>query len=220
VNDTLGAIATSNTSNVTVTLPNVPVPTGGSVGITGYKLVFEEIVNNSLSSPATIDYYWSFNVDTWNGTQWVAAAISGSTALVTGYSILTNTTIDLPYCVYFLNSSTVEWGDWLKISYTFHWTYSSTTYSVAYVAKLNVHPGDIAGAASVTFPYLGADGTVNAQDFHILARAWLKTVPPGTDPTSNLARADIGGYGIVGAKDFHILAANWLYAWSNTPPPG
>ncbi len=54
-------------------------------------------MNNSLSSSGLIDCYWSFNMDKWNGTQWVAASISGSTALVVDYVILGLTTLDLPY---------------------------------------------------------------------------------------------------------------------------
>jgi hypothetical protein len=136
------------------------------------------------------------------------------------YPIPANTTVDLPYGVYVLNSSSVQWGDWLKIGYTFYWTYSSTMYSVAYMAKLNVHPGDVTGAAPVTFPYLGATGAETGVDFHLLASEWLDAVPPGTDPTSDLARADISGVGVVTGLDFHILARNWLLSWTNTPPPG
>jgi hypothetical protein len=219
VNDTIGTTATSNTSNVTVTLPHVPMPIEGSVGITGYKLMFEEIMNNSLSSSTSIDYYWSFNAYMWNGTQWVAAGISGSTALVTGYPIPSNTTVNLPYSVYLLSLSAVNWGDWLRISYSFHWTYSSTAYSVAYVAKLNVHPADVAGAASVTFPYFGAIGIAGTASLHLIGVCWGNS-SVGLDPTSYVARADIGGYGSVGTADLHILGVEWDLTWTNTPPPG
>jgi hypothetical protein len=196
------------------------MPIEGSVGITGYKLVFEQIVNNSFSSPATIDYYWSFNTDMWNGTQWVASAVNGSSTPVTGYAIPASTTVNLPYYVYVLPMSSVAWNEWLKISFTFHWTYNDANYSIGYMAKLNVHPGDIAGAASVTFPYLGADGAVTGKDLHILAMYWLHSVPSGTDPTSDFARADINGDGIVNGLDLHVLALSWLKSWTNTPPPG
>jgi len=220
INDTVGIGATSNNSNVTVTLPHVPMPIGGLIGITGYKLVFEQIVNNSFSSPANINYYWSFNADKWNGTQWIAGGISGSTVLVSGYLIPANMTVDLPYNVYVLNSSAVNWGEWLKISYTFYWTYNSINYSVVYIAKLNVHPGDVGGAASVTFPYLGAVGSTTGVDLHLLAHHWLEAVPPGTSPISDFARADINGDGVINGLDLHMLARDWLQTWTNTPPPG
>jgi outer membrane protein assembly factor BamB len=203
------------------TLPSVDV--NGTIGITGYKLVFEETMNNSLGSQETVGYYWSFTVNKWNGTLWVATAITGSSTPVSGYVIQAHTKNNLPYYVYVLNSSgssSVAWGEWLKVSYAFNWNYSGTNYSIACVAKLNVHPGDIAGAASVTFPYLGADGVVNINDMFPIATNWLKSVPAGTNPTSTLARADILGQGIVNINDVTPIAYNWLATWTNTPPPG
>jgi outer membrane protein assembly factor BamB len=222
INDTVGIGATSNNSNVTVTLPHVPMPAGGLIGITGYKLVFEQIVNNSFSSPTTINYYWSFNADKWNGTQWIAGGISGSTVLVSGYLIPANKTVDLPYNVYVLNLSAVNWGEWLKISYTFYWTYNSINYSVVYMAKLNVHSGDIAGAATVAFPYLGADGKVDLLDLTTVTGNWLKswTAATAPDPTSAEARADINGANKVDLLDLTLVTGNWLRTWTNTPPPG
>ena len=194
--------------------------TGGVVGITGYKLVFKETMNNSLGVPATIDYYWSFGIDKWNGAQWVASDISGSSTPVVGYAIPAGT-VDLPYYTYLLPMSgpnAVTWGDWLRINYTFHWTYSSTDYSTDYTAKLHVHPADIAGAASVTFPWLGADGTVGTADLRVLGVEWgLSSV--GADSTSDLARADINGDRSVGIADLHILGVEWGQTWTNTPPP-
>jgi hypothetical protein len=189
------------------------------VGITGYKLVFKGTYGNFFSSNATIDYYWSFSADEWNGTQWVVTGISGSSAPVVGYVVPALTTTNLPYYVCVLNPSTVNWDEWLRIDYTFYWTYDGINYSTVYTAELNVHPGDIAGAASVTFPYLGADGAVTGKDLHILAMYWLHSVPSGTDPTSDFARADINGDGIVNGLDLHILALSWLKSWTNTPPP-
>jgi len=125
------------------------------------------------------------------------------------------------YYVYLLPSSSpsaVVWNDWLRIDFAFHWTYSSLNYTAAYMAKLNVHPADIAGA-TVTFPYLGADGAVGPKDLHTLAVYWGQHVPPGTDPTSDLARADINGDGTVGPGDLRILGAEWNLVWTNTPPP-
>jgi hypothetical protein len=195
-------------------------PQEGIIGITGYKLIFTETMNNSLSSPASIDYYWTFHIDKWNGTQWVATAINVSAGSVLGYSVAALTTVNLPYYVDLLNSSglnAVAWGDWLRVSFTFQWALNGTSYSANYMAKLNVHPADIADA-TVAFPYLGADGSCGADDFHVLATYWLNKVPSGTDPTSDLARADIGGYGSVGPKDFHMMAEDWLLSWTNTPP--
>jgi len=209
------------TSDGTVTIQSGVVwAQAGEVGITGYKLLFEETMNNSLSSQETISYYWNFTADKWNGTQWVATGISGSSALA-GSTIGALTTVDLPYYVYHLNSSgpnAVAWNEWLEVSFTFHWTYGGTGYSTAYTEELNVHPADVTGAASVTFPYLGAVGSATGLDLHLLGLYWLQSVPSGTNPTSALARADIGDFGSVSGEDLHILAQFWLLSWKNTPP--
>jgi hypothetical protein len=173
-------------------------------------------MNNTLSTQATVNYYWNFTIHKWNGTQWINAGISGSSTPVAGYSIPALTTVDLPYYVYLLNSSTVKWGDWLKINFTFHWTYSGNSYSSNYVAELNVHLGDISGAATVTFPYLGADGDCNLLDVVPIAKYWQKKVPLGTDPTSMLARADINGDGVVNLNDVTPIALSWLKTWSTS----
>jgi beta propeller repeat protein len=189
-----------------------------SAGITGYKLLFQITMNNSLDSNVTINYHWTFTADKWNGTAWVVSGIHGSSMIVIGYVIPKNTQVNLPPWVFHLNSSIVNWNDWLRISYTFHWGYGSNSYSANYTAELNVHPGDIANAA-VTSPYLGANGAVTGLDLHVLATYWLRTLPPGTDPTSDLARADINGDGSVTGLDLHILTQDWLLRWTNTPPP-
>jgi hypothetical protein len=228
VTDAVGGTATSNDANVTVVPPVMAI--SGSVGITGYKLVFKEVMNNSLGSQAIINYYWSFSVEVWNGTQWfiprngthVLIPMSGLSIPFASYAIPNSTIISL-YYVYVLNSSgmnAVSWGEWLKISFTFHWTYSGNSYSTNYAEELNVHPGDIAGAALVTFPYLGADGVVNINDVFPIATNWLQTVSPGTNPMSTLARADIIGQGVVNINDVFPIAENWLATWTNTPPPG
>ena len=204
---------------VTIIVARPVTSVEGLVGTTGYKLVFKETMSNTLGSPALIDYYWSFSVDKWDGTQWVASGISGSSAPVVGYVIPGLTAVDLPYYVYLLDSSTVKWGDWLKISFTFHWTYGSTDYSTDYMAKLHVHPGDIYGATSIIFPYPGADGFCNFKDFTPIQLNWLKAVSPGTDPASMLARADINGDGIVNLLDINPIAFKWQKTWTNTPPP-
>ncbi|HVP40785.1 MAG TPA: hypothetical protein VMS95_02390 [Candidatus Krumholzibacteriaceae bacterium] len=205
-----GAVATSPAA--------LPGSTAGAVGITGYKLLFKETVNNSFCIPVTIDYYWDFSIDKWDGTQWVASGISGSSTPVTGYGIPPFTIVDLPYYVYLLPTS-VGWCNWLKVSFTFHWTYSGVSYSAAYSAKLHVHPPDIAGTAN-TAPYYGADGTVGPPDLGIISPNWKKTVTGGTDPTSNLAKADIDGDNYVGPSDLGKLSARWKATWTNTPPPG
>jgi hypothetical protein len=210
------------TVGATFTLPPPAVqPTGGVVGITGYKLVFTETMHNTLGSPELINYHWSFSIDKWNGAQWVATGISGSSAPVTGYFISALATVDLPYYVYLLplsGSNAVAWGDWLRISYTLYWTSSSTNYSTDHVAKLHVHPADIAGRANIA-PYYGADGSVGPADLGLISPNWKKTVPPGTDPTSNSAKADINGDGSVGPADLGVLSARWKQTWTNTPPP-
>ncbi|HML03365.1 MAG TPA: hypothetical protein VK487_08330 [Candidatus Bathyarchaeia archaeon] len=203
-----------------------PLSMDDQVGITGYKVVFEDTMNNSLSSPATIDYYWSFSVPyIWSltpgaGWHWGDENISSSTVSVTQYVIPANTTADLDgtYVLPSSGNNRVGWGDWITVSFTFHWTYNSTSYSTdCCTTKLNVHPGDITGAA-VTLPYLGATGYVTGLDLHLLAINWLQSVPSGTNPTSALARADIDGAGSVTGKDLHILALDWLQSWTNTPP--
>jgi hypothetical protein len=212
----IGAVATSPAA--------LPGPTAGVVGITGYKLLFKETMNNSFCIPVTIDYYWDFSIDKWDGENWVAAGISGSSTPVTGYGIPALTIVDLPYYVYLLPPSggnAVVWGDWLKVSFTFHWTYNSISYSTSYTVKLHVHPADIAGAASVDFPYLGADNVVNAKDYSPIAANWLATPTSwDTAPLTVLARADLNGDNVINAKDYSPIAANWLATWTNTPPPG
>lgn len=190
---------------------------GSVMGITGYKLVFNETVSNSLVVPTTFDYYWSFSADKWDGTQWVASGISGSTAPVMGYSIPALATVDLPYTVYALSPTAVAWGDWLRISYTYHWTYAGLNYSTSYTTKLHVHPGDIAGAV-VSFPYFGADGICDISDAAPIGVNWQKLVPPSADPTSLLARSDITGDGIVDISDAAIVGVNWQKTWTNNPP--
>jgi hypothetical protein len=220
VTDVVSVTATSNNSNVNVIVAHPVTSIGGGIGITGYKLVFEEAMNNSFGSPATIGYYWSFFADKWNGTQWIASGISGSTTPVVSYSIAALTLTELPYCAYVLPMSgpnAVAWGNWLWINFTFHWTQNSFNYSTNDADELNVHPGDIAGAAEV-FPYLGADGFCNLLDVTPIALNWLKKVPTGTDPTSGLAIADINGDGVVNLKDVTVIALSWLKAWKNTPP--
>jgi outer membrane protein assembly factor BamB len=197
-------------------------PIAGIAGISGYKLLFKETVGNPFGSAASVDYHWSFSVEKWSGTQWIATAISGSSSVFTGYFIPTQTTADLPYCVYVLPSSgsnAVAWGDWLRISYSFHWTYSGVSYSTAYTAELHVHPPDIAGGAN-TVPYYGSDGNVGPPDLGVISPNWKKTVTGGTDPTSNLAKADIDGDNYIGPADLGKLSARWKQTWTNTPPPG
>jgi hypothetical protein len=208
---------------------NVPPPpsssltaTSGSVGISGYKLIFRETMNNSFSSLAIINYFWSFSVDAWNGSYWVATGLGTSTPLW-GAAIPALTTMNLPYYVCLVDSSVVNSNEWLKINFLFVWTYNSTNYPANYTAKLNVHPADTSGSA-VTFPYFGADGKVSTADLTLLAKNWGRSVSwTGTfDPTDELHRADQGMYGKVGTGDLTILATNWGLkgAWTNTPPPG
>ena len=200
--------------------PPSVTPLEGIIGTTGYKLILTEAINNSLGSMANIDYYWNFHTDKWNGIQWAATSINGSSSVVIDYAIPANTTVDLPYYVYLLpisGSNAVVWGEWLRISYTFHWVYNSMNYSTSYMAKLNVHPGDI-GGASVVFPYPGADGVVNARDLSVLSSAWLQSVTAGTSPTANVFRSDLNGDGVVNARDLSLFAGNWLLGWSNSPP--
>jgi hypothetical protein len=195
----------------------------GTVGITGYKLLFKETMNNSLSSPVTINYHWNFSADKWNGTQWVAAAISGSSAPVLGYTLPANSTVNLPFYVYLLSTSTVTFGEWLRITYSFNFTHAGISYSADYASKSNVHPADTSGAA-VAPPYFGADGKVSTADLTLLARYWGRSVlwTGIFDPTDSLHIADTGMYGKVSTGDLTILAKYWGLkgVWSSTPPPG
>ena len=115
----------------------------------------------------------------------------------------------MPYGVYVLNSSTVKWGDWLRISFTFHWTYNGTVFLTNFAGELNVHPADIAGL-TVSFPYLGADGLVNIKDLTTVTGHWTALVPwTGTfDPTDPLHRADVNGDDLVNIKDLTIVTGH------------
>jgi hypothetical protein len=178
--------------------------------------VFNGTFGNFLSVNTTINYYWSFSAEKWNGTQWVTTGISGSSAPVVGYAIPALTTLNLPYYVYVLNPRMVNWDEWLGINYTFYWMCNGINYSTVYTAELNVHPADIAGAP-VIFPYLGADGSVSSSDLYVFGSEWgLSSV--GANPTSNLARADIGNYGSIGGEDLYIFGSEWGFSWTNTPP--
>jgi outer membrane protein assembly factor BamB len=200
------------------------VDASGSVGISGYKLVFEETISNPLGSPVTVNYYWSFNMDKWDGTQWISTGIGGNYPPTPAtINIITK---NLTYYVYTLTRCNVKWGDWLRIRYTFHWAYNSHTYQIDYVTKLNVHPGDIAGVkdpmtAPVTLPYFGADGRVNLGDLFLVAFNWQKTVSwtGKIDPTDALHRADINGSGKIDICD--LMAVSFKLKelpWTNTPP--
>jgi len=195
-----------------------------SDGITGYKLLFNETLGNPFNSMVTINYYWNISLQKWNGTQWLASGISASSAPVTGYSLLALTTAKLPCYMFLLPNSgpnAVTSDDWLKVSYSFYWTYNGTNYSASYLEKLNVHPGDTSGAAVVS-PYFGSDGKVSTADLTLLAREWGKGNIPWTgtfNPIDDLHRADTGMYGKISTGDLTILARNWGKDWSNSPPP-
>lgn len=210
--------------NLGMIFPAGVLSAGNLLGITGYKLVFEETLENTFASSQTVDYYWSFSVDKWDGTQWIASGISDSNAPVTEYSISAQTTVNLPYFVYLLPSPpdqiAVAWGEWLRVHYTFHWTYGGTNYVASDEVRLNVHPGDTAGAPTVTFAYLGADCKVSTADLTLLASHWGQVVPweGYFDPTDALHRADTGMYGKVSTGDLTILSTEWGNAWTNTPP--
>jgi hypothetical protein len=210
-----GAVATFGT---------LLVPTAGTVGSTGYKLIFNETMNNPNGVQATISYAWNFTVDKWDGVQWVASGISGSSTPVANYVIPAMSTVNLPYYVYLLPSSgpkTVVWGDWLRISYTFQWNYSGAAFASYYSAKLHVHPGDIAGKP-IAFPYLGASGKVEIQDLMAVAYNWNKKVTwtGSFDPLDAVHIADIDMSGKVAIQDLMAVAYHWNQQWTNTPPPG
>jgi hypothetical protein len=82
---------------------------------------------------------------------------------------------------------------------------------------LHVHPADIAGVA-VAFPYLGANGGVGGADLNAITLNLGNPIPPGTDPTSTLARADINGDNHVSGADLNILGLEWGHTWTDTPP--
>jgi hypothetical protein len=218
VTDATGAVVTSNAATVTVS--SGVTATSGVVGITGYKLLFKETMNNTLSVPVAINYYWNFSVEKWNGAQWVASGMSGSTAPIVGYAIPALTTVNPPYYVYLLNSSTVGWNTWLWINYTFHWTYSGASYSNSCTAELNAHPGNVAGA-SVSFPYLGAGGKVGPLDLMAVAYNWNKKVSwtGNINPLDEVHIASITMGNKVGPADLMAVAFHWSQKWTSTPPP-
>jgi hypothetical protein len=192
-------------------------PSSNEVGITGYKLIFNTTLTNMFASAQSINYSWSYVVYKYNAT-----AGTYSTAVGGVPSPTPTTPASVPIGTSTVQSgsillSGVGWGDWIEVIVSFDYSLGGNVYSIGYVTKLNVHPGDISGG-TIAFPYLGAKGAANAKDLGLLATYWLESVPSGTNPTSDLARADIGGYGVVNAKDLGILATNWLLGWTNTPP--
>jgi len=81
------------------------------------------------------------------------------------------------------------------------------------IISLHFHPADIAGASPVVFPYLGSDGICSIKDATLIGLYWMQTIPAGTDPTSNKARADINGDGIVSIKDATLIGLFWMRTW-------
>jgi hypothetical protein len=196
-------------------------PSISEVGITGYKLVFNTTLTNMFANAQSINYSWSYQVYQYNLTTktYSIAVTGGVTPTVTSYSVPKGTSTIQSREKDAVLPTTLNWNVWIEVLSTFAYTLNGQTYTLAIpAALLNVHPGDITGAASVTFPYLGAVGSVTGLDLHLLATYWLQTIPSGTNPTSTLARADILGIGSVTGKDFHLLALDWLQTWTNTPP--
>jgi hypothetical protein len=193
------AATTINAAYVSLT------PSSTVVEITGYKLIFNTTLSNMFESAQNINYSWRYEVYTYNTTTDLPIAlISSSATPVTEYSAPTGISI-----IYngerdaVLPSASVNWGSHIEVVWSFAYTLDGPTYTVGGTTILSVHPGDING-----------DGVVNGKDLHILATLWLETVPPETNPTSNLARADINGDGVVNGKDLHILASSWLLSYS------
>jgi hypothetical protein len=143
---------------------------------------------------------------------------------ILGYTIPAFTTIDPSIYTFLLpmtGARAVTWGDWLRIRVSFVITYMQNGWGIGVCdERLNVHSGDIAGAASITFPYLGSDQKVGILDVNPIAFNWGLTVSwTGTiDPTDTLHRADIDGSGRIGITDVNLIAFNWGKTWTNTPP--
>jgi hypothetical protein len=96
----------------------------------------------------------------------------------------------------------------------------ANSYSTSYTAELNVHPGDIAGAA-VTFPHLGAGGKVSPTDLMAVTYHWNMKVDwtGNINPLDAVHIADIYMKGKVGPLDLMAVAYHWSQKWTNTPPP-
>jgi hypothetical protein len=196
-------------------------PSNSEIGITGYKLVFSTTLTNMFGNAQNINYSWSYDVYKYNMTTktYNIAVTSGVTPTKIGYSVPTGTATLLSREKDAVLPTTLSWNTWIEVFSTFVYMLTGNTYTLALPATvLNVHPGDIAGVASITFPYLGADGSVNLKDLTLIALSYLKSVPAGTDPTSTLARADINGDGAVNLRDLTYIALEYLKSYSFTPP--
>jgi len=208
----------ANTTDA-IYIPSIWTPSS-ETGITGYKLVLNTTLTNTLGTAQIINYSWSYQVYEYNVTTktFSITVTSGATPVRTSFSVPTGTSTSQSRETDATLPTTPNWNVWIEVFSTFVYTLNGTTYKLALPAvMLNVHPGDI-GGASVTFPYLGADGVVNARDLSTLSGNWLQSISSGTNPTSSLARSDINHDGIVNAKDLSILAGHWLQSWTNTPP--
>lgn len=207
--------ALSGISHATISPPPPP-----NIGVTGLKLIFSQLIATT-SGTDTIDYYW-----TWNAPY---VTYSGATPTVSG-TLITTTATTL-WGVVVMPSSLTAWNTWIgsisnPVAFTFWWMYdlSDSNYdgiwhSIAGAAiPLNVHSGDINGA-TVIFPYLGADYTVNIKDIGLVVGNWQRHILPGSDPTLPMARADINGNGVVNIGDMGYVVGNWPKVWTNTPPP-
>ena len=202
----------ATTANATY-IPSIWLPSS-EVGITGYKLVFNTTLANTMTTTQGINYSWGYQVYKYNKTAgtYSIAITTGVTPKVTGYSVPTGTSTVQSFERDAVLPTTLVWNDEIEVIFGFVYTFNGITYTVDYSSILNVHPADIAGAA-VTFPYLGADGVVNSVDLALLGTSWGLSVPASASPTSSLARADINGDGIVNSVDLAILGANWGSSW-------
>jgi hypothetical protein len=203
----------ANTANATY-IPPIWTPSS-EVGITGYKLVLNTTLTNSLGTPQSINYSWSYEVYTYNVTTktYSIAVTSGVTPTVTGYFVPTSTSTIQSLERNAVLPTTLSWNDSIEVFGSFVYTLSGNTYTLALPATLlNVHPGDITGKP-VTFPYLGADGVVNIKDGALVGAYWGNTVPAGTNPETALARADILGLGVINIKAGALVGSEWGRNW-------
>jgi len=181
-------------------------------GITGIKLILQE--NYTGAGTGAFNYQWKYNVEWFNATSgnYDIPGPSGASSAVASTITAGNTSGTLYYVITLPKEGTTSYATYdntfIVVS---NFTYNGITVDQA--TTLNYHPGDIAGTTALFGPYWGADGIVNTKDLKLMANNWLKTVPSGTNPTSNLARADIDNVGTVNTVDLKAMAKDWLLSW-------
>jgi len=221
--------------------PYYPLTAGTQVvGQTGYKVLLNTtITDTGLVNSLAGTGYWSYAVYDLTGLRWITnnglpglvnSQVYNFPALLVGQSTFVLGNVSLPWTI---ATHAPNWNDSLAV--WSQWTFGTPStpgnvFQYPYLYLSPFHPADIAGAAKPAgytgglspwpLPNPGANGQVYTEDLKLLATYWLTTVPSGTNPTSNWARADmlwgvpgVAGSNSIGTSDLKVLSNFWLDTW-------